>query len=173
MLQQLFSRLGVFGLLATLALIPVPAAQAQDLREFGTASGWDVLIDPGKSMGCLIQAEFENGALVRIGFDKKQGGGYVTAFNEAWGGIEEGTVYPILFDLDGQEYDGEGTAVFLGDVPGIEIDFDNIDLFLDIMKKNVLSLFNENGLVMEISLEGTFNAMDFATECQKEVDANR
>jgi hypothetical protein len=173
MLQQIFSRLGGFALLATVALTAVPAAQAQDLKEFGTASGWDVLIDPDKNMGCLIQAEFENGALVRIGFDKNKGGGYVTAFNHDWGGIEEGVVYPILFDLDGQEYEGEGTSMFLGDTPGIEIEFDNLDLFLDIMKKNVLSLFNENGLVMEISLEGTFNAMDFATECQAEVDANR
>lgn len=173
MQPSLFSRLGVLALFVTLALSVAPAAQAQDLREFGEASGWDVLIDPSKNMGCLIQAEFEDGALVRIGFDKNNGGGYVTAFNNAWGGIEEGKIYSILFDLDGQEYDGEGSAVFLGDVPGIEIGFDNIDLFLDIMKKNVLSLFNENGLVMEISLEGSFNAMDFATECQEEVDAKR
>lgn len=151
---------------------PAPA-RAQTLIDYGEASGWAVLIDPTKNMGCLVQAEFQQGELVRIGFDKNKGGGYVTAFHQDWGSIEEGRVYPVLFDLDGQDYQGEGTAVFLGDIPGIQIDFDNLEFFYDIMKKHVMSLFNENGLVMEISLAGTYNAIDFAAECQKEVDARR
>lgn len=160
-------------LLAAATLTGPGAARSQTLIDYGEASGWAVLIDPTKNMGCLVQAEFQRGELVRIGFDKNKGGGYVTAFHHDWGGIEEGRVYPLLFDLDGQEYQGEGTAVFLGDVPGIQIDFDNLDFFYDIMKKHVMSLFNENGLVMEISLAGTFDAIDFAAECQKEVDASR
>ena len=151
----------------------VGPAEAQELETYGEASGWDVMIDPSKNLGCLIQGEFDNGSLVRIGFDKNSGGGYVTAFNYDWGDIQEGAVYPVAFDLDGETYQGEATAVYLGDAPGVQIDFDNLDFFLDIMRRNNMVLFNENGEVMTISLAGTFNAMEFAMECQQEVDASR
>ncbi len=88
--------------LAAVALIAAAgAASAQQLEQWGTAGGWDVMIDPSLGDGCLIQAAYTDGSVVRIGFDRVQGNGYVTAFNAAWGDIEEGAEYDIWFDLDG------------------------------------------------------------------------
>jgi hypothetical protein len=42
---------------AIACLLPV-AAFAQSLEEWGSAGGWDVLIDPTLGDGCLIQAEY-------------------------------------------------------------------------------------------------------------------
>lgn len=55
------------------------------------------MVDPSLGDGCLIQSEFDDGSIVRIGFDLIQGGAYVTAFNMAWGEIEEGGIYSVLF----------------------------------------------------------------------------
>jgi len=101
-------------------------ALAQQLEQWGTAGGWDVMIDPSMGDGCLIQAEYTDGSVVRIGFDRNVGEGYVTAFNMEWGDIIEGEQYGILFDLDGAEYDAVATGIYLNDVPGADIYFDNV-----------------------------------------------
>ena len=48
------------------------AVQAQELQGFDQVAGWDVLVDPTLDNGCLINAEFEDGSDVRIGFDMRE-----------------------------------------------------------------------------------------------------
>ena len=159
------------GIVLGLAVLVSPKlALSQGLEEWGTVGAWDVLIDPSLGNGCLIQAAYEDGSLVRIGFDRNEGLGYVTAFNENWGGIEEGTVYPIKFDLDGEEFDGEAKGIYLNGVPGADIQFDDEEFLFAIAKKYTMTLYNENGEVMAIDLEGTFNGLEAALECQDEVN---
>lgn len=150
---------------AALCTTPVLAAA---LVPWGASDYWDVMIDPTLGDGCLIQAAFEDGSVVRIGFDRTEGNGYVTAFNAAWGDIEEGATYPILFTLDGTEYDGEARGLYLNDVPGADIAFDNPDFLFDIAKKYTMTLFNEGGEVMAIDLTGSYAALEAAIECQEE-----
>ena len=158
---------------AVALILSVYGAAAQGLEQWGTGGGWDIMIDRSLDSGCFIQAEYENGSLVRIGIDKSKGAGYVTAFNEAWGDIEEGTTYPIEFDLDGERFEGEAVGIILNDVPGADIYFDNEEFFWSIMKKYVMTIYNQNGEVMAISLDGTFNGLEGVLQCQEEVDAAR
>lgn len=145
-----------------------PAAMAQELVYWDGAGGWDILVDPSLGNGCLIQAEFTNGIVVRVGFDRIEGGGYVTAFHDNWGDIEEGASYDILFDLDGQTYEGVARGLYLADVPGADIYFDNPDFLFDIAARQTMTLFNEYGEVMAIDLTGTMVALDAALTCQEE-----
>ena len=94
--------------------------------------------------------------------------GYVTAFNYNWGDIVEGETYPVLFDLDGQEYNGEATGMYLNGVPGADILFDNPDFLWDMAAKYTLTLYNENGEVMAIDLGGTMSGLDAVMQCQDE-----
>lgn len=57
--------------------------------------------DPSLGDGCLIQSEFTDGPVVSVGFDNNACIGYLTAFNMAWGDIEEGATYPVTCALDG------------------------------------------------------------------------
>ena len=107
--------------------------------------------------------------MVRIGFDRNAGAGYVTAFNDAWGDIEEGTTYPILFALDGAEYNGEATGIYLNDVPGADIYFDNEDFLWDLAKKYTMTLYSEYGEVMAIDLAGSYIGLEAVIECQEEM----
>ena len=141
---------------------------AQELEYWGETEGWDVMVDPSLGDGCLIQAVYEGDITIRIGLDRTQGVGYVTAFNYNWGDIVEGETYPVLFDLDGQEYNGEATGMYLNGVPGADILFDNPDFLWDMAAKYTLTLYNENGEVMAIDLGGTMSGLDAVMQCQDE-----
>ncbi|MEL7100280.1 MAG: hypothetical protein AAGM84_15755 [Pseudomonadota bacterium] len=151
---------------ATLAL--ATSAAAQSVEYWGEAGGWAVLVDPSLGYGCFLQAEYDNGALVRIGFDRNVGAGYVTAFNYDWGDIEEGAAYEVGFALDGEYYTGEAVGIYVEDVPGADIYFDNPDFLWDIAKKYTMTFYNEGGEVMAIDLGGTFVGLEAILECQDE-----
>ncbi|MCE8537371.1 hypothetical protein KBY27_07865 [Ruegeria pomeroyi] len=150
------------------ATVAVPVL-AQSLEHWGSSDYWDVMIDPTLGNGCLIQSEFTDGSIVRIGFDRLQGAGYVTAFNEAWGGIVEGEWYPVLFALDGEEYEAEARGMYLEGLPGADILFDNPDFLYDIAARYTMTLYNENGEVMSIDLTGSMAALEAAIACQEEM----
>lgn len=144
-------------------------ASAQDLQHWGSSDYWDVMIDPSLGNGCLIQGSFADGSLVRIGLDKVAGGGYVTVFNTAWGDIENGATYPVSFDLDGDAYNGEAKGLYLNDVPGADIAFDNVDFFMSIAKHQTMTMFNKDGgEVLKIDLTGTMAGLDAVLKCQDE-----
>lgn len=143
-------------------------AFGQDLVSWGEAGGWAVAVDPTLGNGCLLTSDFEDGSTVRIGFDRLAGNGYVAAFNEAWGDIEAGTTYPVSFMLDDQQYDGEATGMYLGELPGAVITFDNVDFLADLALRNTMVLSNDGGEVMAIDLAGSHEAIEMTIACQDE-----
>ncbi len=153
---------------ATLALIAA-SAQAQSLRHWGEAGGWDVMIDPTLGDGCLIQAAYQDGSVVRIGFDRDQGMGYVATFNYDWGDIEEGAQYDVEFALDGENYSGVATGIYLEDLPGADIYFDNPDFLFAIAEKYTMTLYHDGAEVMSIDLDGTYVGLEAAIQCQEEM----
>jgi hypothetical protein len=165
-MKQIFKLTLLSGVIAVSA---PQTATSQELEVWGTAGGWDVLIDPSLGDGCLIQAAYEDGSLVRIGFDRNEGTGYVASFNDNWGDIEEGAVYPILFDLDGQEYEGEATGIYVNGVPGADVIFTEADFLFDLAKRQTLTLFNEDGEVMAVDLTGSYVGLEAVIECQEEL----
>ncbi len=156
------------ALLIALIGAPLPAL-AQELEFWGSSDYWDVLVDPSLGYGCLIQSEFDDGSVVRVGFDVNQGNGYVTAFNYDWGDIVEGEWYPVWFALDGQEYEAEAVGLYLANVPGVDIPFDNPDFLFDIAKKYTMTLYSQFGEVMAIDLTGSYLALEAAMDCQDEM----
>ena len=159
------AKLLVSGLVLAMSAVMV---QAQDeLQEFDTVEGWNILIDTTIDNGCLIQSEFDDGSDVRIGFDRAANTGYVWASNAAWGDIEDGAAYPISFNIDGEVYKGEGKGLYIDEAPGIDIEFDSMDFLLAIAQKNTMELSNEAGPVMTINLAGTDAALARAIECQE------
>lgn len=156
-------------LLAVTALA-LPAT-AQDLVKWGEAGGWDVMVDPTVGNGCLITSEFEDGSTVRLGLNITTEEGYLMAFNAAWGAIVEGETYAVSFDLDGEEYEGDATGVWLDGIPGVDIAFDTEDFIMDMATKNTMTLSHDGDEVMAIDLSGSFAGLEGAIACQ-EAQAN-
>ena len=143
------------------------AAAAQDLVPYSEAGGWAVSVDPTLGNGCLMSSEFEDGSAVRIGFDRTAGKGYVTAANEAWGDVVDGTEYPITFFLDEEKYDGNAKGIHLDDLPGVMVTFDNVDFLTDLAQRNVMLLQSNAEDVMSIDLSGTDAAVVEIIACQE------
>lgn len=146
--------------------IAMPAT-AQDLVSLGQVGVWDILVDPTIGNGCLINAVFEDGSDVRIGFDPDGGTGYLLAMNEAWQGIEEGKSYPIQMDVDGQLYDGVAVGLYIDGMPGADIPFGSVDFLMDVAMRQTLTLINESGPVMSIDLTDSAAALEEAIICQQ------
>lgn len=155
------------GLLLAAALTMSGAAVAQDLVTLGSVGVWDVMVDPTVGNGCLINAEFEDGSDVRIGFDAESGGGYLMAMNNAWGDIEDDKSYPITLDVDGSIYEGEAVGLHLDDMPGVDIAFDSAEFLMDVAQKQTLTLMHDGQAVMAIDLTDSFAALEAAIECQQ------
>lgn len=154
-----------FAVVVSMVATPV---LAQDLVEWGSSDYWDVLIDPTLGNGCLIQSEFDDGSIVRIGLDATQGVGYVTAFNEAWGDIEAGKLYPVSFDLDNQTFEGEARGIYLDGLPGADIEFDSVDFFMSIAERTTMTMYYDGADVLSIDLTGTMAGLAAVLECQDE-----
>lgn len=152
----------------TLATAFAGPLAAQDLQQWGSSDFWDVLIDPTLGNGCLIQSSFEDGSTVRVGLDRTTGLGYVTAFNEAWGAIEAGKKYPIDFTLDGEQFSGEATGIYLNDIPGADIEFDSVDFFMSIAQRQTMTMYYDGAEVLSIDLTGTSAGLQAVLECQDE-----
>jgi hypothetical protein len=158
-----------FLVAAGLTVASAPGAvMAQDLVEYDTVGVWDVLVDPTIGNGCLINAVFEDGSDVRIGFAPDTGFGYILAMNDGWEGIEDDVVYPISMEVDGTVYEGEGKGIHINGLPGVDIEFDSADFLLDVATKQTLTLSNEDGPVMSIDLTDSLMALDSAIACQEQ-----
>jgi len=156
------------GLAGIVVALTAGAGLAQDLIDWGASDYWAVKIDPTLGNGCLIQGEFVDGSLVRIGLDRNKVVGYVTVFNTAWGDIEDGAMYPISFTLDGESFDGEARGLYLNDVPGADIEFDNVDFFMSIAERQTMTMFHDGAEVLSIDLTGTMAGLEAVLECQDE-----
>jgi hypothetical protein len=156
-----------FGVVCAATLALAAPAVAQDLVPYDAVENWEILVDPTLGNGCLMMSEFEDGSTVRIGFDPSAGQAYVTAFNDAWGSIEEGKVYPIGFALDGETYTGEATGMYLEGVPGADVMFDNEDFLVDIAARQTMTLSNDGGEVMSIDLSHSADALLEVIACQE------
>ena len=151
-----------------LAIMGAGSAGAQSLEPWGASDFWDVMIDPTLGNGCLIQSEFEDGSVVRIGLDRTNGTGYVTAFNDAWGDIEAGKLYPISFDLDGESFEGEAVGMYLDGMPGADVVFDSVDFFMSIAQRQTMTMYHDGAEVLSIDLTGTMAGLEAVLECQDE-----
>lgn len=147
----------------------VASASAQSLVFWDEVRGWDVMIDPLLGNGCLIMAEYQDNSVIRIGFDANEENGYLSAYNRDWGNLREGDTYPLIFDLDNERYTGEGTGLYIDDLPGVDLVFDNSEFLFDLARRQTLTLYDgESGEeVMAIDLDGSYAALTEAIECQK------
>ena len=148
-------------------------AHASDIHTVGTVSGWDIIIDQSLGFGCAMQSEFEGGALVRMGFNKQDGHGYIIVLSEDWSDIQVGQHYDIGMDLDGRQYTGNAEGFELSGMPGVYIPFDNSEFFVSIMKKHTLQLKHQGRSAIAISLAGTYNALEATMSCQEGVEQAR
>lgn len=152
------------GLSLALAL----PAVAADLVPWGQAGDWSILTDPDQKNACLVQTTYSDGTILRIGSLKKEEKAYMSSFNPAWVNAKMGKVFPVAFKLDDDLFAGEAKGVKLGDIPGAEIRFESLDFLLDLAKKHTMTIFVDDVQIVELSLDGSLEAIQQGLACQAE-----
>jgi hypothetical protein len=150
--------------LACCAAMPVFAQDT--LQDYAEAGGWTIAIDPTLNNGCLMMSAYEDGSVVRIGFDMTADSGYILSANPGWNDIEQGTTYPITITLGDKSFDGEATGTEIDGIPAADILFDSTDFFTALMDASALSLTHGENEVLNIDITGSAEAVVKMIECQ-------
>jgi len=136
--------------------------------------GWDVRVDTTLGNGCFAATIYEEGTAIRIGINPKNDNGYILLGNEKWKSLDVGKDYNIKLKFDDEPpWEGSARGVEFGGagITFLWIDFDNIDLFTEFMRKNVLQVFYNKKKVATLNLAGSYAASVAVAECQKAMEA--
>ena len=150
-------------------LLSIAAASplfALDLVQVGTAGNWVILQDPNRNNACLTQAALSDGTILRIGLEDKGKKGFIASFNPAWKEFKLDTKYPVTYTLDDASFDGEAHGRELNGLPGVQIDYNNVDFLVDLAEKKVLTFFSEGVEIEKFELKGSEEAIKAMLACQ-------
>jgi hypothetical protein len=152
-----------------LSLAVVSPAFAEDLVPWGESGDWTILRDPNRGNGCLVQAAYEGGSYLRIGFEGKgEGKGYVASFNPAWQGLAEDQKYDVAIAFGDQSFVGEGRGIRVGDMPGVIALANDVNLLIALADADKVNLSIDGGPGLDIMLTGSYDALQQALVCQAE-----
>jgi hypothetical protein len=158
----------VCGSLAIVLAFASPAL-AVDLVPWGESGPWKILRDPNHGNGCLVETALSDGSYLRIGFEKKgDGRGYISSFNPAWTAIKEDKKYEVAVKFGDRSFVGEGRGGKLGDMPGIIVAANNLDLLVELAKADSVNLSADGGEGLTVALKGSYDAIQQALVCQAE-----
>lgn len=158
--------------LSTLATATQVQAQAQEpartVAPYITVEGWDIYAPEGR-LDCMMERVVDNGYFVRMGKIKEtQKFGYVAVYTQDESLKIYGNVVgdEVVFDLDGKRFRGQTTQGLLeGGWRGGSVKANNPDFGEALAKAHVLTLNPEGDNPIEISLDGTFKAIEETRAC--------
>jgi hypothetical protein len=148
-----------------------PASAAQDIVRWGSAGGWDIMIDPSLGNGCYIYTEYDAGTVVRLGFSPDDDEAYLMVGNAKWNSIQDGKDYDVQVRMDRDSpWYVTATGVQFDGLPFLMAETDDTDFLLDFAKKNSLAVSYGGQTVTSLSLSGTYAAVSEMINCQEQVN---
>ncbi|MDX0521854.1 hypothetical protein GOD35_15615 [Sinorhizobium medicae] len=142
--------------------------QAQDMKKYGTAAGWDIIVRGDMGPGCLIAKKLGDDMQVLMGIDETTGRrGYMALYTKLAANVGSGEKRSVLFDVDGQKFSGEATGQQLEGFDGAYVWVNNPDFIYDLAKMKTLTITPEGRKPFALSLAGTDAAMQAMRACQE------
>ena len=157
--------LGTTGVALASDVLPKDNAE---FEKWGEESGWNIFVDKSRD-ACLIERMDENKNVVQMGLTKDKEFGYIGVFTLEPVDLSDGKLH---LSLDGKKYWGESTVApkrLVGGYTGGYRLANNPNFVDDVMKKYVMTVEPEDANTFEISLDGTFKAIEKARECNDAV----
>ena len=163
---------------AALAAVTATAVYAADVGDvlpqdnatftkWAEAEGWTVFVDESRGT-CLIERVDAAGNVVQMGLTSCHEFGYLGVFTKADVKPKNNTVH---LSLDGKQYYGDADAQkkrLADGYKGGYILANNPDFVTDVMKKYVMTVYPEDANTFDVSLDGTFKAIEAARKCNEE-----
>jgi hypothetical protein len=153
-----------------LILLFIPQASAQDAVEWGEVAGWTIAVDTTLGNSCFALTAFEDGTILRIGFDNTDARGplYIMFGNQKWRSLEEGKDYDLVIQMDNEpEWDAPARGVSMGeDMVFVYVKTDQPGFLEEFTRKHGVSVLYQGRTIASLSLEGSFKAGLAMAECQ-------
>jgi hypothetical protein len=159
----------IVSALCWIALTTSASAQTAD---WGQVGGWKIRVDRTLGNGgCFAFQSYEDGSVIRLGFNPERKTIYFLLGNPSWKSLEVGKKYLIVFEFDGfDRYDGELTGITIGDSKSVVLDHNNVSVkFTEaFMQRSVMRVYYQNSRIASLSLANTYAAIGEVLNCQAE-----
>lgn len=164
-------------LLSTAALFCLSAGvvTAQPFQPKGNVEGWNVFFNEATG-GCFMEAS-QDPLVVQLGTEAAMLGegegesfGFLAVYTtNADAVIEQGEIWPIVIEIDGNLFAGEAQGVVREDVRGGFVVSSDPSFAEDLASGSTMNIVTPAGTVVEVSLAGTMSAMEAVRACQAEM----
>ena len=145
------------------------AAHAQ-VTEYGSESGWDIMVNQEMGPGCFVMHTTPEGLQIQMGINraKAEPEGYVALYTQAPADVKANENIQVTFDVDGDKFSGDFKGQqYQGGWRGAYVRVNNPDFVYDLAKKYKLTITANDGRPpIVIDLKGTFRAFEVLRECQ-------
>lgn len=141
--------------------------QNAEFTKWGEAEGWNIFVDQSRGT-CLIERADANGNVVQMGLTKDQKFGYVGVFTQADVKPKDNRVHLLL---DDKAYFGDASSApkkLAEGYKGGYILANNPDFVDDVMKRYTMTVYPDDANSFDVSLDGTFKAIEAARKCNAE-----
>jgi hypothetical protein len=155
------------GVGMALAMTALSATGAVAQNKYGSAAGWDILVKDNMGPGCLITKSNADGTQVQMGIDANgQKRGYMALYSKADTKVAAGEKLSVLFEVDGQQFNGEAKGQQEGGFQGAFVWVNNPDFIYNLAKKKTLTISPKGGSRITVNLAGTDTAFKALRACQ-------
>src|SRR5262249_20347197 len=147
------------------------SATAQTTAEWSQVGGWAIRVDRSLGNGCFAVQTYEDGSIIRLGFDPNRRTIDFLLGNPAWQSLEAGKKYRIVFEFDGVDrYDGELEGKTLSNGTLVFLDHNNVSVkFTEaFMQRNVMRVYYQGNRIGSLSLANTYAAIAEVLNCQSQ-----
>lgn len=159
---------------ALIAVVASSPSIAEDAILWKEVNGWAVLMDKSMGNACYVTTYFEEGTLLRFGFNflGEKAKLYFALGNKKWKSLEVGKEYPVEIQFDKNPiWTANAFAIKINEINHITISIADTD-FADEFKRNhrVVAKFRGNEIAV-LRLGGSAAAINELIECQKTVNS--
>ena len=160
-----------FALATLCSTLLSAAAIAQDAAKWGQVGGWMIRVDRSVGNGCFAVQVYDNGTIIRLGFNMDRKTIYLMLGNQAWNSLEVGKRYQMFFVFDGVDrYNGELVATALANGT-VLLDHNNVSVNFTkaFMERNAVQIYYQGSRIGNFSLSNTYAAIAEVLNCQRDI----
>ncbi|MDX0831738.1 hypothetical protein GOD82_17635 [Sinorhizobium medicae] len=159
----------IFG--GLLLAAPVCAAQTIPWKD---VNGWSVLIDPSTGNDCFISTMYEDGTILRLGFNffQSQSQIYLALGNSDWKSLEVGKDYPVQIQFDRNPvWNATVQGIDFGGINFLSVSTTDTNFAEEFSRKLGMRATFNGREVAAFGLKGSARAVTEMINCQESVNA--
>ncbi len=166
-----YFRVACLGVIASLLSSP-SFSEGKASILWKSLDGWAVYADPTLGNACYIATVYEEGTLLRLGFDFSSNprSVYLGLSNEKWKSLDAGKEYPIKIQFDRNPvWDAAATARDMGDYNLLVVKTTDVNFVSEFSRKLTIRVEFAGRQIVNLRLDKSAKAISEMLNCQDAV----